>query len=347
MTDENSAEIKSWLARLPRWARLLLLGLLSVLLTKAYETIADGQTLDKAVAWQEQALASLQTVTPQATWLLFRQSLGQDVSEAQKESKPYQDALARCTSTGNTALADYLARHPEIGTVQARENGTAICQPVVEPLLPGEEAPFVPGDKPDGLASLPADEALRLPPVQGQCQQAYDFANREKAACMKAATGSVDGWGLAVLNSSQHVSYTVGQWVMKSIAPAAALADIVRNNYVDWSPGVIFRVVLLGIGLIAALWLAAMLLNSAGANLVTLAASAAFVPAFAIVFATIGAVLSWYIAAGALYIGQGVIKLILIPLAVTGGFLTTTAFSAFMEAGKHQTTKLASKKLNI
>lgn len=164
---------------------------------------------------------------------------------------------------------------------------------------------------------------------------------------MKAAAGSVDGWGQAVLNASQNVSYTIGQWVFKAVAPAAAMADVVRHNYVDWSPGVIFRVVLLVLGLAVSVWLAAKMLSAFGANLVTLAASAAFVPAFAILFATLGAVVSWYAATAALYISQSFIKLILIPLAVTGGFLTTTAFGAFLEAGKQQTTKAASKKLGI
>ena len=347
MAEEFSGTAKGWLSRLPRWARLLLLGLLSVLITKAYETLVDGQTLEKAVAYQEQAMSSLQTVTPQATWLLFRQSLGYDTSAALKNSKPYQDALNRCQEFGGEQLAGYLDRHPEIGALQVREDGEALCIAAIEPLQPGEEAPFIPGDKPDGLARLPADEALRLPPVQGQCQMAYDFANRAQSECMKAAAGSVDGWGQAVLNASQNVSYTIGQWVFKAIAPAAAMADVVRHNYVDWSPGVIFRVVLLVLGLAVSVWLAAKMLDAFGANLVTLAASAAFVPAFAILFATLGAFLSWYAAAAALYISQSFIKLILLPLAVTGGFLTTTAFGAVLEAGKQQTTKAASKKLGI
>ncbi len=347
MAEEFSGTAKGWLSRLPRWARLLLLGLISVLLTKAYETLADGQTLEKAVSYQEQALSSLQTVTPQATWLLFRQSLGYDTSAALKDSKPYQDALKRCQEIGGQQLAGYLERHPEIGTLQVREDGEALCIAALEPLPPGEEAPFIPGEKPDGLARLPADEALRLPPVQGQCQMAYDFADFAQTECMKASTGSVAGWGQAVFNASNGVSYTIGRLTVKAFAPAAAMADIVCHNYVDWSPGVIFRIVLLVFGLAVSVWLAAKMLNAFGANLLTLAASAAFVPAFAILFATLGAVLSWYAATAALYIGQSFIKLILIPLAVTGGFLTTTAFGAFLEAGKHQTTKVASKKLGI
>ena len=86
MAEEFSGKTKGWLSRLPRWARILLLGLLSVLITKAYESLVDGQTLERAVAYQEQALASLQTVTPQATWLLFRQSLGYNTSAALKKS---------------------------------------------------------------------------------------------------------------------------------------------------------------------------------------------------------------------------------------------------------------------
>ena len=347
MAEEFSGKTKGWLSRLPRWARILLLGLLSVLITKAYESLVDGQTLDRAVAYQEQALSSLQTVTPQATWLLFRQSLGYNTSAALKKSKPYQDALKRCREIGGQQLSGYLERHPEIGALKVRSDGEALCIPALEPLQPGETEPFIPGEKPDGLARLPMDEILRLPPVQGQCKIAYDFAQRAQTDCMNASTGSVAGWGQAIFSASRGVDYTIGRLAVSALAPAAAMADIVRHNYVDWSPGVIFRVVLLVFGLALSMWLAAKLLDAAGANLVTLAASAAFVPAFAIIFATLGAVLSWYAAAAALYIGQGLIKLVLIPLAVTGGFLTTTAFGAFLEAGKHQTTKLASKKLDI
>ncbi len=347
MAEEFSGKTKGWLSRLPRWARILLLGLLSVLITKAYETLVDGQTLERAVAYQEQALSSLQTVTPQATWLLFRQSLGYNNNAALKSSKSYQDALKRCREIGGQQLVGYLERHPEIGALQVRGDGEALCIPALKLLQPGEEAPFIPGEKPDGLARLPADEALRLPLVQGLCKMAYDFADLAQTECMKASTGSVAGWGQAVFSASNGVDYTIGRLTVKAFAPAAALADIVRHNYIDWSPGVIFRVVLLVLGLAVSVWLAEKMLDAFGVNLVTLAASAAFVPAFAIIFATLGAVLSWYAAAAALYIGQSFVKLILIPLAVTGGFLTTTAFGAFLEAGKHQTTKLASKKLDI
>jgi hypothetical protein len=331
---------------LNRWVRLFLFGLASLLVTRAFEFLSDKATLDAAVNYQIAALASLGKATPQSTYYLFKESLGYDVSESRNGSPAYREVVSQCSRVGGAALATYLEQHRGIGSVYVAKNGSASCIPApgASPLL--------------DLADKSAADAINgplvtlLPMDKSKCAQAEEYAQEAKANCLGAFTGSVDGWGKSLLEQASAEKFVYWGLVQRSLAPAAALADVVVHNLAGWSPGVVFRWLLLAAGLAASyalVRLCAPLFGESGplASVLLILFAIALIPSGAVVFSALGALAAFYIASAALWLFGSFVHLVILPLTLTGGFFAATAYGAVLEAGKHEIDTTLTSSLDL
>lgn len=338
--------IRRKVAAMKRWVRLLMFGLASLFVTKAFEFLTDKATLDAAVNYQIAAVASLGKATPKATYYLFKESLGYDASESRNGSPAYQEAFGRCSRVGGTALSSFLDQHRGIGSVYVAENGSASCipEPAASPLL--------------DLADKSASDAIEKPSViilpmdRGQCAVAEEYAAAAKAECINEFTGAVGGWGKEMIVQASAAKFAYWGLAQRSLAPAAALADVAIHNLLQWSPGVVFRWLLLALGLIASIAIVRLCtpyFSHSGplASFLLILTAVAAIPCGAVIFSTLGALVAYYAANAALWLFGSFVQLVILPLTLTGGFFAATAYGAVIEAGKHEINTSLTKSLDL
>jgi hypothetical protein len=338
--------IRRRIAGMNRWVRFLLFLVLTVLSTKAYEIASDRATLDAAVAYQESAVASLGKATPQSTYLLFKESLGYDVSESRNASRAYRDAAARCHPAGEAALSAYLSLHPGIGRVFVANDGTAAC-------IPGTTLNLLLGGPESSVAEQAFGTRIGLSlMVPSQCKAADDYAAAAEAHCIGAYTGVVEGWGQQLSENARKTDFFYWSLALRSLAPGAALADIVVHNFVEWSPGVVFRWLLLAAGIAASISIVMKCasifgLDSLAGVFLFILFSAAAIPAGSVIIFTVGALAAYYAAGASLWLSGDFLKLFVVPLVLNAGFLVQTAYATMLEAAKHKVDTTITKTLDL
>jgi hypothetical protein len=345
--------IRRSVAGMNRWVRFLLKGLALLLIAKTFELASSRATLDAAVTYQSAAVASLEKATPQSTYLLFKESLGIEVSSLDAKLAS-QKAATRCRPAAAAALSSFINEHPGIGEVFVAGNGTAFCIPETN-----QNQRLDTIDKSAIVPSFESESGLLtglLAVGSGKCKPADDYAAAAMARCVGTSTGTVSGWGKQLFDQAGKSDFFYWGLALGSLAPGAALADVMVHNFAEWSPGVLFRWLLLAAGAAASFALVkkcgSFFGNNgsgngslAGAVLFILFAAAA-IPSGTVIISTIGAFAAYCVASAALWLFGGFVKLVILPLVLTGGFFIQTAYGAVLEAGRHEIDSTVTKALD-
>jgi hypothetical protein len=235
------------------WAELFVVCLVSVLAAQLFARFASPAAVEAARSYQTRALNELEAATPLQTYRLFRQSMGD--AEADPKAPSGQMVLARglCGMVGDLQIAILLRDRPAEGRLVVVPGGRLRCEPPVV------------GDAPSALDLL-RQNGLILPDARGlsaafgltpaACIFVLNEAADARNACLASIPPDVAGWGARVAAYSEGFRFAPVRAFLWLLQPLAALADVVWHNYLDWAPGALLRLMLVGIGLLLTVRLA-------------------------------------------------------------------------------------------